>query len=200
MRSSDCITDLAAALVAVQAEIKNPANTAINPFFKSKYAPLPDILNEVRPLLTKHGLAAVQETMTDRATGYGCVTIIVHKGGQWMELGPTLLKPVKDDPQGAGSCYSYSRRYSLSAALAIASEDDDDANAATHNGDSRKNDGAAQSIVSMFGAVNTKEEYDAANAAFKAAFPKMSKEQQIQCAEARNKAYLRVDGNEAANG
>ena len=57
MRTSESIKEIATALCKFQAEVKNPSNSAVNPFFKSKYAPLNEILNDVRPLLAKHGLS-----------------------------------------------------------------------------------------------------------------------------------------------
>ena len=48
---------LALALVKFQAAVENPKNTKTNPHFKNRYAPLDVLLNDVRPLLAKHGLA-----------------------------------------------------------------------------------------------------------------------------------------------
>ena len=53
MNKLDSITELAKALAKFQGEIKNPSNTAANPYYKSKYAPLNDVLNLVRPLYLK---------------------------------------------------------------------------------------------------------------------------------------------------
>ncbi|MBC7129036.1 MAG: ERF family protein, partial [Thermoplasmatales archaeon] len=53
--------NLVRALLEVQNEIKNPKSSEINPYYRSKYAPLPDILNLVRPLLNKHGLVIYQD-------------------------------------------------------------------------------------------------------------------------------------------
>jgi hypothetical protein len=36
-----------------------------------------------------------------------------------------VMKPVKDDPQGVGSCITYARRYALAAIVGVAPEDDD---------------------------------------------------------------------------
>jgi excinuclease UvrABC ATPase subunit len=41
------------------------------------------------------------------------------------------LTPAKNDPQGQGSAITYMRRYALSAILGIATEEDDDGNAAS---------------------------------------------------------------------
>ena len=130
MNKSESIQNIAKALVGFQAEVKNPANTADNPFFKSKYAPLPDILNDVRPLLAKHGLALLQAPSGD-GDKIVITTLLMHESGEWIEACPLILKADKATAQGAGSAITYGRRYALSAVLGISSEDDDDGNQAT---------------------------------------------------------------------
>jgi hypothetical protein len=131
MNKSESIKNLSMSLSKFQAEISNPKNTANNPFFKSKYAPLNEILTEVRPLLTKFGLSVIQHPGGDgeRIT---ITTILLHESGEWIEFEPLTLKAVKADPQAAGSAITYGRRYSLSAVLGISSEDDDDGNIVSH--------------------------------------------------------------------
>lgn len=131
MLKSDSIENLAKALSKFQSEVKNPANSANNPFFKSKYAPLNEILNDCRPLLSKHGLSVIQSPSGD-GVDISITTMLLHESGEWIESDPLTLKAVKADPQGAGSCITYSRRYSLAAILGISSEDDDDGNVASH--------------------------------------------------------------------
>ena len=132
MNKSESISKLATALSQFQAEISNPKNTANNPFFKSKYAPLNDILTLVRPIMAKHGLSILQSPGGD-GTLITISTIIMHISGEWIEPEPLVLKAAKSDPQGAGSAITYGRRYSLSAILGISSEDDDDGNHASTN-------------------------------------------------------------------
>ena len=129
MNKSDSIAALGKALAAFQGEIKNPNNSADNPFFKSKYAPLNDVLNLVRPVLAKHGLSIVQAPAGD-GEHIIIFTTLVHSSGEWIEFQPLTLKADKATPQGAGSAITYGRRYALSAVLGISSEDDDDGNGA----------------------------------------------------------------------
>lgn len=136
MQLSNNITDLAKALALAQAELTNPYNTADNPFFKSKYAPLPDILNLVRPVLTKHGISVVQSPVGE-GDKIGIETLLIHASGQYILCEPCYLKPVKSDPQTAGGAITYARRYALNAVLGISGEEDDDG-----NGASKKNDTA----------------------------------------------------------
>jgi len=132
MQRSDSIKEIATALAKFQAEVKNPANSADNPFFKSKYAPLNEILNIVRPILAKNGLSVLQMPGGD-SQETSITTLLMHESGEWIESEPLTMKAVKNDPQGAGSVITYARRYSLSAILGISSEDDDDANHASGN-------------------------------------------------------------------
>jgi hypothetical protein len=131
MKHSESIANLAKALSAFQGEIKNPANTAVNPFFKSKYAPLADVINSIRPALSKHGLSILQSSESEGDT-VSVTTLLMHASGEWIESDRLALKPDKLTPQGAGAVITYARRYSLSALLNISSEDDDDANSAEH--------------------------------------------------------------------
>lgn len=127
MQRSESIKNIAKALSQFQSEIKNPANTANNPFFKSKYAPLPDILNDVRPLLYACGLSVIQSPGGD-GSNISITTLLMHESGEWIETDPLILKADKATAQGAGSAITYARRYAIASVLGISSEDDDDGN------------------------------------------------------------------------
>ncbi len=129
MNKSESIKELATALAKFQGEIKNPSNTAENPFFRSKYAPLEIVLNTVRPVLAKHGLSILQAPSGD-GEHIIVTTTLLHISGEWIESPELVLKADKATAQGAGSAITYARRYALSAILGISSEDDDDGNVA----------------------------------------------------------------------
>lgn len=129
MNKSEQIGNLAAALVAAQAELKNPSLDSTNPHFKSKFASLANVRNVVTTTFAKHGLAIVQNlSSTDR--GINCTTLIVHSSGEWMESDLVSIPATKMDAQGFGSAATYARRYSLSAFASVVGDDDDDGNAA----------------------------------------------------------------------
>lgn len=117
------------ALSKAQAEFKQVHKTNTNPYFKSKYAPLENIIEAVVPALSKYGLSVVQIPENDggRAT---IKTVIGHSSGDQIS-GTMSMTPTKNDPQGMGSAYTYARRYSLAMMLNVAAEEDDDANAAS---------------------------------------------------------------------
>jgi len=132
VKKSDSIQHVAAALVKFQSEVIDPAKDGNNPHFKSKFVELNDLLAAVRPILTKHGLAIMQEPAGNGAD-ITITTILLHDSGEWIEFEPLTLKAQKIDPQGAGSAITYGRRYALSAVLGVAWDDDDDGNSASNN-------------------------------------------------------------------
>lgn len=132
MNCSEKIDLLAGALTAFQNEIKDPARDADNPFFKSKYVTLDDLLRQVRPVLAKNGLSFIQVPGGD-GKSITIKTILLHVSGQWIETEPFSMIAAKTDPQGAGSAVTYGRRYALSAVLGVAWDDDDDGNKASGN-------------------------------------------------------------------
>ena len=123
MYASEQIDQLATALALAQGEVENASKTSQNPHFRSKYADLAEIINTVRPVFSKHGLAVVQSP--SYAEGLVSVTtLLTHKSGQWIR--DIASAPAsKLDAQGVGSAVTYLRRYSLAAFAGIAQEDDD---------------------------------------------------------------------------
>lgn len=120
---------LAPALVALQADLVPVAKSASNPFFKSKYAPLNEVMASVQPLLAKHKLA-VSQFLTNLNGDSAMRTILLHESGQYIEdVQPLLL--VKQDPQSQGSATTYARRYGVMSVLGVVADEDDDGNKAT---------------------------------------------------------------------
>jgi len=128
MTKSDSIKNLSAALAKAQAKLQNAKNTADNPFYKSKYAPLGEVLDLVRPVLAENGLAVIQYPSSDDGKIISIHTMLVHESGEYIDFDPLSLTAEKITPQGAGAAITYGRRYSVSGIFNIASEDDDDGN------------------------------------------------------------------------
>ena len=123
MEQSESVKNIIPALINVQKSITNVAKNADNPFFKSKYADLPSIIEHSRDLLSDNDLVVVQ-TNEPHDIGIVVVTTMYHSSGEWIR-GKLRLTPSKNDPQQAGSAITYGRRYTLAAILNIAQEDDD---------------------------------------------------------------------------
>lgn len=147
MKQSEQIDQLATALSELQSRMRTVDKSASNPFFKSKYTPLEDVVNSIRPHLLELGLSFSQGgvfvtgweqkdntlQMTERIM---LATRIMHKSGQWLEnYFPLDAVPDKNGvvtPQAWGSASSYARRYGLQATLGITTGDvDDDGNLAS---------------------------------------------------------------------
>ena len=128
MRQSESIKELAVALAKAQAEIRTIGFDSTNPHFKNKYASLAAIMDGVRPQLAKQGLAIVQGA-SESTDGFQVETLLVHASGEY--IGNVVPVPVsKHDAQGIGSAITYGRRYGVSALLALATDEEDDGNAA----------------------------------------------------------------------
>ncbi len=124
MEKSEQINELATALAKAQGEMRNAGKNADNPYFKSKYADLSEILKAAKEPLAKYGLAIMQ--LYDGMSGkdISVTTMLMHSSGQY--IANTGNYPVtKQDIQGVGSAITYARRYSLAAMLGLAQEDDD---------------------------------------------------------------------------
>ena len=123
------LNEIAAALVAAQAEFAAIPKTAENPFFKSKYADLATVISHTQPILAKHGLAVSQHPTTldgDPAL----TTWVLHSSGQ--SLKDTMkLYAAKNDPQGQGAAITYARRFAYMAVLGLVADVDDDGHHAT---------------------------------------------------------------------
>jgi hypothetical protein len=129
MQTSESIKSISAALVGFHKEVGKVAKDSNNPFFKSKYASLSNILDAISAPLSSNGLSIVQFPEGDN----GLTTRLVHDSGEWMEATYTM-KPVKDDPQGRGSALTYQRRYAVGAILSLNIDADDDGNQASGKG------------------------------------------------------------------
>lgn len=129
-------TTLAEALVAAQAEMPAVDRDGTNPHFGSTFVTLGNLLNNVRPVLNKHGVGVIQYPSRDE-NGPTLVTILMHKSGERLESEAPLLLP-KQDPQGQGSAITYMRRYALASTLGISDQEDDDGNAAGAKGASEE--------------------------------------------------------------
>ncbi|NJJ38577.1 ERF family protein [Paenibacillus apii] len=151
---SESIVNIAKALVAFNLEVKIIEKDAKNPHFKNDYATLDNIVDEVRPLLAKHGLVIMQFPGGD-GEKYTLRTMLVHESGEWIESEPLTMRPTKNDPQGIGSCTTYARRYSLSAMLSLNTGEDDDGEQASRGNGPAQAPAAPQSAPKPSANTNT---------------------------------------------
>jgi hypothetical protein len=122
MNKSESIKNIAGALVKFQSSVSKVAKESNNPFFKSKYASLANILDTIQKPLSESGLAISQFP-----DGNALTTIILHAdSGEWMESSYVMPVAKQNDPQAMGSAMTYARRYALGSILNLNIDDDDD--------------------------------------------------------------------------
>lgn len=131
MKKSETLTEFSKAFAKTQQEMKQPLKDANNPFFKSKYVPLENVVEAITESASKNGLSFTQFPSSDEAGNVTVGTLVMHSSGEWIEYDPIKMKPVKNDPQSIGSAITYAKRYALSAIFGITSDPDDDGNEAT---------------------------------------------------------------------
>jgi len=113
----------AKAFVQAQKAMEAVKKGRTNDHFKSKYAELSDVTDAALPALNEAGIGLMQ--FPGAAAGEAIViTTLMHESGASVTSG-LRLRPVKADPQGFGSAFTYGRRYSLLAMTGLAPEDDD---------------------------------------------------------------------------
>lgn len=133
MKTSDTIKDLAKALVAANKGVKNPIKNAVNPHFKNRYSTLDAVIEAYKESYLNAGISVLENPKTEDGK-IGVEVTFLHESGQFITHDPFMLPATKQDAQGYGSASTYARRYTLSAVLNIAAEEDDDGNAASQPG------------------------------------------------------------------
>lgn len=117
-------------LLKIQEEIGAIKKDATNPFYKSKYFDINSLLEQVKPILNKHGLILLQG-LTNINGKLALETKLIDSisNPSMQEFAPEILYvcPLPDiqDPQKIGSAITYFRRYALQSLLALEAEDDD---------------------------------------------------------------------------
>ena len=127
---SESINELAMSLVKAQAEFSAVPKGSVNPFFKSKYAGLPEVVQHTAPVLAKHGLAVSQFITHSEDGTDSLLTYLIHESGQFIAYS-MHLHLAKEDMQSFGSACTYARRYSYMSCLGLVADEDDDGNSAT---------------------------------------------------------------------
>jgi hypothetical protein len=126
-KQTENLSELIAAMVNFNSEFQTTklVKDGKNDHLKNKYLTLDNILNTVRPILTKHGLVIIQAL-----AGEYLVTTIYHVSGQFiqseMPFHPMSGNKVTNALQELGGGITYAKRYAISAMLGISVDGDDD--------------------------------------------------------------------------
>ena len=115
----------AADLVSLLGELEDVkrAQRANMGTYSYSYADLGDVESYVRPILARHRFGHTQQVYGEPGR-VSVATELVHVSGE-TKVSPALAMRAPDNPQQVGSIITYLRRYSLLAALGLATEDDD---------------------------------------------------------------------------
>jgi hypothetical protein len=126
MRTSESIKEISKAMVDFHSKVSKIAKSESNPFFKSKYASLANILDVIAKPLNESKLVILQFPTEQ----YKLTTRLLHESGEWFE-DTYEMQPTKHTPQDAGSVITYQRRYAIGAILNLNIDEDDDGNKAS---------------------------------------------------------------------
>lgn len=138
LNKSESIENLSKAMSEFQKNLKQPLKDANNPFFKSKYVPLENVVEAITEAAGPLGISFMQFASGDDSGNIEVGTIILHQSGEFIEFPSVRMKPEKQTPQAYGSAITYAKRYALSAVFGITSDKDDDGNEASGNGRKKK--------------------------------------------------------------
>jgi hypothetical protein len=126
------------AIIGFQQEVQKIIKDKENPFHKSKYADLSNIVEAVKPALNMNGLAIIQPIKTINLVQNNVhfsqmviETQMIHSSGEMITS--EIYVPNHPDPQKLGSLITYYRRYTYLSMIGLAPQaDDDDGNNASN--------------------------------------------------------------------
>ena len=100
-------------------EIGKISKDSTNPFFKSKYFDINQLLEHTESILSNKGLMCLQPIKENKVV---TMLIDVETG---LNIESSIELPNLTDPQKLGSAITYYRRYTLQSLLSLQAEDDD---------------------------------------------------------------------------
>jgi len=106
-------------LFEAKKEIGKISKDSTNPFYKSKYFDINQLLEHVEPILQKHELILLQPIIDGKVVSRICTL-----DGEEI-IDSELSLTIQEDPQKIGSEITYYRRYTLASLLGLQAEDDD---------------------------------------------------------------------------
>ena len=94
MNKSETVVEINKAMVAFRKEVKQPLKDKNNPFYKSKYVPLENV---VKPLTRQQRLLGVlyQWALNDVDGRVGVATMLMHESGEYIEYDPVFMNAEK---------------------------------------------------------------------------------------------------------
>jgi hypothetical protein len=126
MERSESLKSIGKELGLFHTKVAKIPKSESNPFYKSKYAALPSLLDAIQIPLEESGLV-----FTQLPDGEYLTTLLIHfESGEFISSS-YKMNPIKTDPQSIGSAITYARRYALGSILGLNIDEDDDGNKAS---------------------------------------------------------------------
>ena len=117
--------NLYAKILQFQKEIKPILKDQTNPYFKSKYANINAVLEEVKPALNKSNLILLQPLISENQKLI--MKTILADSESAEEMNTSIELPVLPDAQKQSALITYYRRFAITSLLCLQTTDDDDA-------------------------------------------------------------------------
>ena len=128
MKVSESIKNISEALNKAQAEMGIVKKGTDNPFYRSKYADINDVILTVKEVLNKNGITYLQPLVVKDICGEKVTlveTVLLHVSGEFISSETEVVQKDKTDPQKYGASITYSRRFGLQSLVGLPAEDDD---------------------------------------------------------------------------
>lgn len=113
-------------LLEVQQELSHAKASERNPAFGSKFVPYEALWDFAKEACNAKGIL-IQQVSHESDIG-ACIETVLYGHGSSLSTGKMQIKADRESAQGFGGAVTYAKRYSLSMALGIGSDKDDDAN------------------------------------------------------------------------
>lgn len=128
MSETRTLKNLATALNKAQSELGTVVKGSDNPYYKSKYADINDVIKTIKETLNKNGITYLQPVNVTQI-GQNIVdvvdTILLHESGESLSSRTRIVTAPGSDAQKFGAAITYSRRFALQSIVGLPAEDDD---------------------------------------------------------------------------
>ena len=115
MNQSEQITNVLKGLFQVQTEMNNVVKDSKNPFFKSNYADINALNEELKPLLKNAGLVVLQPPTHINGLNFIQTTVYHSESGEFISSLNEVIAAKQNDPQSFLAAQTYTRRGALQA-------------------------------------------------------------------------------------
>lgn len=184
MNKSESIKNVIGALIKVQSQMKNVIKDSKNPFFKSNYADINALREELLPLLADNSLVVLQSPTHKEGKNF-IETTVYHDSGEYISSLNEVIVAKQNDPQAYLAAQTYTRRGALQAMFCMGAVDDDGnyASGKTDKQETFKKEYVAKPVQSSVSKVEVKTEVKSEPVVEKKGFGKKVEKVEIKVEE-----------------